>query len=96
MAFGIKKNIGFDRMSITGKFPSGAFFKFAVGRSGETLDLRFSNDRKVLKEQVNIFSKFMNLNEDENNTERFERLENLCKGLKSGGQVIEKMKAALI
>ena len=88
----IKKSIGFDRMTITGKFPSGASFKYFIGRSGERIELAFSNDDKVLSEQLKTFKNFMELRPKETNIDRFDRLEKLCEGCKSGSELILKMK----
>jgi hypothetical protein len=44
----INKSIGFDRMSITAKFPSGANFRYFIGRSGEKLETAFSNDPAII------------------------------------------------
>ncbi len=88
----IKKSIGFDRMSISAKFPSGANFRFFIGRSGEKLEIAFSNDPQELKEQSKIFINWMKFREGEKNEERFNRLEELCKKCKSGKELINLMK----
>lgn len=88
----IKKSVGFDRMSISAKFPSGANFRFFIGRSGEKLELAFSNDEKELNEQMKIFTAWMKYREGETNVERFNRLEELCKKCKSGKELINLMK----
>lgn len=88
----IKKTIGFDRMSISVKFPSGANFRFSIGRSGEKLEIAFSNDPKELKEQSKIFQNWMKFLEGEKNEDRFNRLENICKKCKSGKELISLMK----
>lgn len=88
----IKKTIGFDRMSISAKFPSGANFKYSIGRSGERLELAFSNDNSELKEQTKIFMNWMKYRDGEKNADRFNRLEELCKKCKSGKELINLMK----
>ncbi len=88
----IKKSIGFDRMSISAKFPSGANFRFSIGRSGEKLELAFSNDPAELKEQSRIFVNWIKFREGEKNEDRFNRLEGLCKKCKSGKELINLMK----
>lgn len=88
----IKKSIGFDRMSISAKFPSGANFKFSIGRSGERLELAFSNDSAELKEQSKIFVNWMKFRDGEKNEDRFNRLEELCKKCRSGKELIALMK----
>lgn len=88
----IKKTIGFDRMSISAKFPSGANFRFLIGRSGEKLELAFSNDSAELKEQSKIFVNWMKFRTGEKNEDRFNRLEELCKKCKSGKELINLMK----
>ena len=44
----VKKSIGFDNMRLSAKLPSGASLKFSIGRSGERLEMAFSNDEKYL------------------------------------------------
>ena len=80
----VKRVNGFDRMSLSAKFPSGASLKFSVGRSGEKLELAFSNDSAELKIQSKIVSKWLDFKEGEKNEDRFNRLEALCKKCKSG------------
>jgi hypothetical protein len=88
----IKKSIGFDQMSISAKFPSGANFRFFIGRSGEKLTLAFSNDTKELDAQCKIFADWMKLRKGETNIDRFNRLEALCKRCSSGKELINIMK----
>jgi hypothetical protein len=88
----INKSIGFDRMSIIAKFPSGANFRYFIGRSGEKLEVAFSNDSKELKEQVKIFSNWVKPRKGETNLDVFNRLEELCKRCKSGKELINLMK----
>lgn len=88
----IKKSIGFDRMSISAKFPSGANFRFFIGRSGEKLELAFSSDEKELNEQMKVFVSWIKLRKGETNIDRFNRLEELCKKCKSGKELINLMK----
>ena len=76
----INKSIGFDRMSITAKFPSGANFRYFIGRSGEKLEIAFSNDSKELKEQSKIFAAWVKLRKGKTNIDVFNReLINLMK-----------------
>jgi hypothetical protein len=88
----IKKTIGFDRMSITAKFPSGANFRYFISRSGERLSIAFSNDSKELKEQSKIFGEWVKHRKGETNIDVFNRLEELCKKCKSGKELINLMK----
>ena len=80
-----------DSISLTAKFPSGAFLKFSVNRNGERLDLRFSNDADVLKQQQLKISKFLKFKPEESNEGRFDRLEKLLTGCTSGSEVINKL-----
>jgi hypothetical protein len=91
----ISKRIGFDSMSISGKFPSGASLKFSIGRSGEKMELSFSNDINVLKAQMKTFKSWMDYRPNETNLDRFDRLEKILQGCQSGAQVISKMEADL-
>ena len=88
----IKKSIGFDRMSITAKFPSGANFRYFICRSCEKLEVAFSNDSIELKEQSKIFAGWVKLRNGETNIDVFNRLEELCKKCKSGKELINLMK----
>ena len=83
-------------MSLSAKFPTGGTFKYSVGRSGERLEVCFSNDDNTLCGETNSFKLWLKLYE--NNGERFEALENLLKaqgGCKSGKQVIARMRYEL-
>jgi hypothetical protein len=88
----VKKTNGFDRMSLTAKFPSGASLKFSVGRSGDRLELAFSNDSVELKKQMKIVSKWLDFQGDEKNQDRFDRLEALCMKCKSGAEFMANIK----
>ena len=89
----VRKNIGFDRMSINAKFPSGASLKYSIGRSGEKLELAFSNDSAELKKQIKIVSKWLELRKGETNKNVFDRLETLCKKCNSGKEFMSYIKA---
>jgi len=87
----IKKRIGFDNMSMTVKFKSGANFKYSIGRSGKKLQLAFSNDSNELKNQMEIFQLWLK-KENLTHEERFSKLETLCNKCNSGKELIELMK----
>ena len=91
----ISKRIGFDSMSISGKFPSGASFKFSIGRNGEKLELAFSNDTDTLKNQMKVFKQWIDYRPKETNIQRFDRLEKISQNCKTGSEVIAKMQADL-
>ena len=82
----VKRINGFDNMSLTAKFPSGASLRFSVGRTGDRLQLAFSNDLKELKRQSRVVADWMDFREGEKNVDRFDRLEALCKKCKSGAE----------
>jgi hypothetical protein len=87
------KNYSHDSMSLSVKFETGGSFSYRVGRSGERLEVCFSNDDNTLMGETNSFKCWTNLYE--NNGERFEALESLLKaqgGCKSGKQVISRMR----
>jgi len=88
----VKRVNGFDRMSLSAKFPSGASLKFSVGRSGERLELAFSNDSAELKIQSKIISKWLDFQKGETNQDRFDRLESLCRKCKSGKEFMSHIK----
>lgn len=85
----IKKSIKHDNMSISAHFPSGAFFKFSIGRSGEKIDIRFSNDQKELSEQAKKFLKWIDYREKETNIDRFARIEKACQMSRSGAEFMK-------
>jgi len=78
-------------MWIKAQFPSGANFRFSIGRSGERLAMAFSNDQKILREQMKIFMKWLNFREGETNQQRFDRIEDLCMKYTSGNQLIQSI-----
>lgn len=88
----IVKRSTFHKMSLSAKFPSGAQLKFSICNEpfDECLELRFSNDEKVLREQMKIMKKFLEPKSNENNEQRFSRLEALIIGCRSGSEVIQK------
>ena len=88
----VKRTNGFDRMSLTAKFPSGASLKFSVGRSGDRLELAFSNDSAELKRQMKAVSEWIDFQKGEKNQDRFDRLEALCKKCKSGAEFMSHIK----
>jgi len=91
----ISKKYGFDTMSISAKFPSGASYKFTAGRSGERLMMAFSNDDMESKVQMRIFQNFMKFQPKETNEGRFNRLEELTKKCSSGKALIKLMEESL-
>ena len=89
----ITRKENFYSMWIKAPFPSGANLRFSISRGGERLSLGFSNDMKELKRQSKIFADWLKLRVGENNSQLFDRIENLCKNCKSGGQVIETIES---
>jgi K+/H+ antiporter YhaU regulatory subunit KhtT len=88
----IKKSYSHDRMKISIKFPSNASLVFSAGRSGEKLELAFSNDRKELAQQSKIVGKWLDFrNKNESNQDRFDRLEAVARTVKSGKEFIAKI-----
>lgn len=88
----VKRTNGFDRLSLTAKFPSGASLKFSVGRSGDRLELAFSNDPSHLSRQAKIVAEWMDFREGETNQDRFDRLESLCKKCKTGAEFMSHIR----
>jgi hypothetical protein len=84
----VNKKIGFDRMSISAKFESGADLRFSISRNGERLTIAFSNDINELKRQSDIVEAWLKLRTGEKNIDRFNRLEEVCKNCKSGAEFI--------
>jgi len=82
----IKKSTTHDRMSIRGKFPSGASMNFSATRNGDSLTLGFSNDINELKRQSKIVSKWCDHRKNETNQARFDRIENAMQSCKSGAE----------
>ena len=80
----VHKSIGHDRMKIEIFFPSGASLKFRIGRSGETLEIAFSNDSQTLKTQSAQVRKWLEQRKEETNQDRFDRLEKTARQAKSG------------
>lgn len=91
----IKEKLNHDSMWIKGQFPSGAHFKFHVNRNGETLELAFSNDVNILRNQQRVFMKWMDFRKGEKHIDRFNRLKAIVAGCKSGGELIAKMEKEL-
>jgi hypothetical protein len=91
----IIKKYGFDVMSISAKFPSGASYKFTAGRSGERLAMAFSNNDAESKIQIRIFQEFMKFRKGEINQGRFDRLEELTKKCQSGKMLIKLMEESI-
>ena len=84
----ISKRTTFDRLSLSAKFNSGASLKYSISRNGEKLDLAFSNDATVLKEQSRIICEWLD-SKKETNQERIDRLEEVCKKVNSGKEFID-------
>ena len=84
----VKKNYTHDRMSIKIKFASNATLDFSVNRNGERLNLAFSNNTVELKEQSKTVQKWLELRKNENNQERFNRLEAAARAAKSGKEFL--------
>jgi hypothetical protein len=87
----IKKVNRYDSMSLSAKFHSGASLKFLVNRSGERLEVAFSNDPEMAKEQTRTLAKWLEPRDKEVNSDIFERLEKLCKECTSGKDLISKI-----
>ena len=88
----ITKKVTHDNISLSAQLPSGAKIKFFVGRSGEKLELAFSNDREMLKQQMSEMTKWLNNREGEVNQSRFDRLEKVLRMSKSGAEVMNNLK----
>jgi hypothetical protein len=88
----IKKSYSHDRMRIQINFFTGASLSFNVSRSGETLNVAFSNDRVELKKQSTQIEQWLKLRKGETNQDRFDRLENVAKKAKSGKEFMELIK----
>ena len=78
-------------MSITANLISGAFLKYKINRNGESLELGFSNDRAILKEQTSKMAQWLKLRDKETNQDVFNRLEKLLQSSKSGAEVISNL-----
>jgi len=87
----VKKKLNHDSMWISAKFPSGASYRFSVGRGGERLTMAFSNDSKESDAQIKIFNNWLKFRPKETNEDRFNRLEELTKRCKSGKELINLM-----
>ena len=79
-------------MWISAKFPSGASYRFSVGRNGERITMAFSNNNAESNIQLKIFNEYMKFHKGETNEDRFNRLERLTKQCTSGKMLIELMK----
>ena len=89
----VKKTITHDYLSMNASFPSGATFKWSVGRSGERLAIGFANDEATSQKQAKTILQGLKHRKDETNIMVFDRLEILLKSCKSGKEVISKMEA---
>lgn len=87
----IQKRFTQDNMSMKINFASGAHLRFMVGRSGEKLDVAFSSDAVILKQQSAALQKWLDYREGETNQHRFARLEKLVAGCSSGSDVITNL-----
>jgi hypothetical protein len=88
----VKKSIGYDRLSLSAKLPSGASLKFSINRGSERLAMAFSNDSKIAGEQLKAMSSWLKFrDEDETNIQRIERLESVLKMSNSGAEVIANL-----
>jgi hypothetical protein len=87
----IKQKLNHDSMWISAKFPSGASLKWRIGRGGERLEIAFSNDTTTRNDQAAKLNKWLGFREGEKNADRFNRLEELMKGCRSGSEVIAKI-----
>lgn len=84
----VKKRITHDNMSIRAKFPSGASLLYSISNYREKLEVAFSNDSKVLKEQTKIIADWLKAVGEETNADIFNRLENVCKSVVTGKEFI--------
>lgn len=88
----ISKKIGHDSMSITGSLPSGAYLKFTIGRRGEKLECALSNDIATMKSQMKQIQDWLKYRGNENNTDRFNRLEQVLLKSKNSIELINNLK----
>jgi hypothetical protein len=91
----VKKTITHDYLSMNASFPSGATFRWSVGRTGERLSIAFANDEETSKRQAKTIVRWLKHREEETNEMVFERLEVLLKSCKSGKEVVSKMESDL-
>ena len=87
----IKKRYGFDNMRLDANLPSGASLSFRAGRSGEKLEIAFSNDDATAKIQMEKMRNWLNWRKDENFQKVFDRLEKVLRASKSGAEVISNL-----
>lgn len=79
-------------MVLTVKLPTGGTLKWTINRSGEKLEVAFSNDPAVLKRQCKIVQDYINGLKG-TNKEKFDQLEELAKGCSSGANLCDNMQA---
>ena len=82
----------YDSLSLTIKYPSGATFKYKINRSGEDLEMAFSNNPTELKQQLSETRAWINTLTG-TNFERIKHIEAILGKAKSGREAIELMRA---
>jgi len=87
----ITKRINHDTMSISCRFPSGGRFKYRVTRYDTKLEIAFSNVASEAKVQIKIFLKWLKDNHTSTYGSLFDKIESLCKGCKTGKELIKLM-----
>jgi hypothetical protein len=87
----VNRRISHDSMSISVKLHTGASLKFSINRLGEKLELAFSNDAEILRNQMSSMKNWLELRKGENNLQRFDRLENLMRNSTSGSHAIAQL-----
>ena len=87
----IKQIIRHDKMSLSAKLSSGASLKFSIGRSGEKLEIAFSNDPIVLKDQLVKMQEWLKFKNGETNLERFARLRQVLETSTNSIEVMQKL-----
>jgi len=77
---------------MTIKLPSGGSLKWIINRSGERMEIAFSNDPAVLKRQCKIVKDYTDSLKG-THKERFDQLEELAKMCQSGANLCDNMQA---
>jgi hypothetical protein len=90
----INKRTGYDNMSIKATFPTGAFIRWSIGRSGESMNFKLDPSTLDHKAFSAIFVKYLTTRPG-NNTEKFAEFEALAKRAASLEQAIKLMQAKL-
>jgi hypothetical protein len=82
----------YDSLSLTIAYPSGAKFKYLINRSGESVELAFSNNLEELKAQIKEMKTWIDGLQG-TNFERLKHVEKVLTPAKSGKEAMELMRA---